>query len=70
MSIFKFEPIYKQRVWGGTQFSELFENRLSKNQKYGESWNIVDREDDQSLCKLDTDKKISITELSKLKATK
>ena len=67
MSIFKFEPIYKQRVWGGTQFSELFEDRLSKNQKYGESWNIVDREDNQSLCKLDTGKEVSIAELLRIK---
>ena len=31
MSIFKFEPIYKKRVWGGNQFSEMFDPKIDKN---------------------------------------
>ena len=62
MSIFKFEPIYKKRVWGGKQFGQLFDPSLNQEEKFGESWNIVDREEDQSICKLDTND-ITIREL-------
>lgn len=63
MSIFKFEPIYKKRVWGGKQFGQLFDPSLNQEEKFGESWNIVDREEDQSICKLDTNETITIREL-------
>ena len=63
MSIFKFEPIYKRRVWGGSQFSDLFDPKIDKNEKFGESWNIVDRDDDQSLCQLSTGEKTSLRKL-------
>ncbi|MEC8243306.1 MAG: type I phosphomannose isomerase catalytic subunit [Verrucomicrobiota bacterium] len=63
MSIFKFEPIYKKRVWGGNQFSDLFDPKIDKKERFGESWNIVDRDDDQSLCQLSTGDKISLREL-------
>ena len=63
MSIFKFEPIYKKRVWGGSQFSDLFDPKIDKNEKFGESWNIVDRDYDQSLCQLSTGDKTSLREL-------
>lgn len=63
MSVFKFEPIYKERVWGGSQFYEIFEPRLNRQKKYGESWNLVDREDDQSFCTTDLGERISISEL-------
>ena len=63
MSIFKFEPIYKKRVWGGKQFGQLFDPSLNQEEKFGESWNIVDREEDQSICKLDTNEAITIREL-------
>ncbi len=63
MSVFKFEPIYKKRVWGGKQFSELFDPSLNPSEKFGESWNIVDRDVDQSMCKLDTNEVITIREL-------
>ena len=63
MSIFKFEPIFKKRVWGGNQFSELFDPRLSQDEKYGESWNIVDRGEDQSFCRINSNTEISLSEL-------
>ena len=45
----KFEPIYKERVWGGRSIETIYERRLPKAElKYGESWEIVDRQGDQS----------------------
>ena len=54
MSIFKFEPVYKKRIWGGQQFQELFNPDLNKDEKFGESWNLVDRKEDQSICTLES----------------
>lgn len=67
VSVFKFEPIYKKRVWGGSHFKNLFDSSLRHDQKYGESWNIVDREEDQSFCKINSGTNISIRELLKEK---
>ena len=48
-NILKFEPIYKERVWGGRSIETIYERRLPKAElKYGESWEIVDRPGDQS----------------------
>jgi mannose-6-phosphate isomerase len=50
MIIFKFEPIYKQRVWGGVSLRTKFNRNLKlTGQKIGESWEIVDREDAMSV---------------------
>ena len=48
MEIYKFEPIYKERVWGGTGFSEKLNRVVPTNLNIGESWEIVDRNEDQS----------------------
>ena len=48
-NILKFEPIYKERVWGGRSIETIYGRRLPKAElKYGESWEIVDRPGDQS----------------------
>ena len=45
-----FEPIYMQRIWGGRRFEETYGRHLpDSDQLYGEAWEIVDREDAQSL---------------------
>lgn len=50
MIIFKFEPIYKQRIWGGVSLrTKLNRNIKLKSQKIGEAWEIVDREDAMSV---------------------
>ena len=49
MSILKFNPIYMQRVWGGRRLEEAFERNLPEEKKIGESWELVDREDAQSV---------------------
>ena len=42
--IFKFEPIYQERVWGGDMFSSFLGRKSLPYDKIGESWDIVDRE--------------------------
>ncbi|MEK9633930.1 MAG: type I phosphomannose isomerase catalytic subunit, partial [Opitutae bacterium] len=49
MMIFKFEPIYKERVWGGTKIRDLFGRETPEGSLIGESWEIVDRKDDNSV---------------------
>ena len=48
-NILKFAPIYKERVWGGRSLEKLYKRTLpSDDLNYGESWEIVDRPNDQS----------------------
>ena len=42
---------------------ELFDQDLMSNEKIGESWNIVDREEEQSRCQISEGEFISIREL-------
>lgn len=44
-----FTAVYKTRVWGGTQLTTRYGRKLPDEQPYGESWEIVDRGDDQSI---------------------
>jgi mannose-6-phosphate isomerase len=44
-----FEPIFQERIWGGRKLAELFGKRLPPNKKIGESWEIVDRPEAQSV---------------------
>ena len=39
----------KKRVWGGTGFSKKLNRSVPDNLKIGESWEIVDRDEDQSV---------------------
>jgi mannose-6-phosphate isomerase len=43
--IFKFEPHYFERVWGGQSLREILSREIPKDQKIGESWDLVDRDD-------------------------
>lgn len=45
-----FSPIYKERVWGGRELENVYGRLLPDASKpYGESWEIVDRESEQSV---------------------
>ena len=48
--IYKFEPHYFERVWGGRSLEKLLGRQIPKNIMIGESWDLVDREDCQSMC--------------------
>jgi len=42
-------PIYRRYLWGGRRFASAFHRRLSEPGPYAESWQLVDRGDDQSV---------------------
>ncbi|MGO8765073.1 MAG: type I phosphomannose isomerase catalytic subunit [Limisphaerales bacterium] len=46
---FIFQPIFKERVWGGREIERLFGNPLPPGKAIGEAWEISDRPGDQSI---------------------
>jgi mannose-6-phosphate isomerase len=46
---FIFEPIFKERVWGGREIQRLFGKQLPPGAPIGESWEISDRSGDTSV---------------------
>ncbi len=44
-----FEPLFMERVWGGRRLESLFGKSLPAGGPIGESWELVDREDCQSV---------------------
>lgn len=63
--IFKFEPHYFERVWGGRALEEVLGREIPKNIRIGESWEIVDRTDCQSTLVDYQDESITLRELLK-----
>ena len=47
--ILTFKPIYFPRVWGGSQLSTVLSREIESDRPIGESWDIVDRKDHQSI---------------------
>ena len=46
----KFRPLYMERIWGGTLMSEHLGRTLPEHRDpIGESWELVDREDAESV---------------------
>jgi len=46
-----FQPIFMERIWGGRKFADLFGKQLPPNKRIGESWEIVDRPEAQSVVR-------------------
>ncbi len=46
-----FEPLYQERVWGGRRLEEDLGRTLPVSAPIGESWEVVDRPDAQSIVK-------------------
>src|SRR5882724_5811800 len=44
-----FQPIFKQRVWGGRRLEQLYNKPLPQGVPIGESWEISDRPGDVSV---------------------
>ena len=44
-----FQPIFKERVWGGREIERLYGKPLPSGSPIGESWEISDRPDDASV---------------------
>ncbi len=45
----KFDPIYKQRIWGGRKLQDVFGKELPAGEKIGESWELADLPEDKSV---------------------
>jgi mannose-6-phosphate isomerase len=46
-----FEPIFQERIWGGRNLAGSFGKKLPGNKRIGESWEIVDRPEAQSIVR-------------------
>ncbi len=46
-----FEPIFMERVWGGRSLETLYQKNLPASVRIGESWEIVDRAEAQSIVR-------------------
>jgi mannose-6-phosphate isomerase len=44
-----FEPLFMERVWGGRRLEQLYHKKLPPGARIGESWELVDREEAQSV---------------------
>lgn len=44
-----FEPVFMKRIWGGRNLERLYKKALPAGQPIGESWEICDRSDAQSV---------------------
>jgi mannose-6-phosphate isomerase len=44
-----FNPIFKERIWGGREIEKLYGKKLPAGKLIGESWEISDRPNDESI---------------------
>lgn len=51
MEVLRFEPIYQERVWGGRMIAGAFGRTLPSDRAVGESWEVVDRPEAQSVVR-------------------
>jgi mannose-6-phosphate isomerase len=49
MEMLTFKPLYMERVWGGRGLEAKLGRRLPEGKVIGESWELVDREGEQSV---------------------
>ncbi len=49
-NVIRFEPIYQDRVWGGRVLESALQRNLPREGPIGESWEVVDRPEAQSIC--------------------
>jgi len=45
----RFKEIFKEKIWGGRNLADLFGKALPPGELIGESWEVSDREGDQSV---------------------
>jgi mannose-6-phosphate isomerase len=58
-----FEPIYKPRIWGGHRILSYFGRSQSSEEPIGESWELVDLEEEQSVVSVGPAKGKTLREL-------
>tara|TARA_R110002096_G_scaffold316010_12_gene510400 strand:+ start:30381 stop:32441 length:2061 start_codon:yes stop_codon:yes gene_type:complete len=49
-----FQPVYQERVWGGRKLQEWLNRSLPSDQPFGESWEMVDRPEAQTVIRAGT----------------
>ena len=49
MNFIKFKPLYQERIWGGNGLKSQFARSLPESKYIGESWELVDRPEAQSV---------------------
>jgi len=60
-----FEPIFKPRIWGGRRLEALLNKRLPPGMAIGESWEVVDLEEEESVVAAGPGKGKKLDELVK-----
>jgi mannose-6-phosphate isomerase len=50
-SALTFEPLFQERIWGGRRLTDLYGKKLLASVAIGESWEIVDRPEAQSVVR-------------------
>lgn len=58
-----FAPVYKEKVWGGRTLETEFNRQLPSDQPFGESWELVDRPEAQSVVREGVFAGISLNDL-------
>ena len=58
-----FQPVYMERIWGGSKLQTYFDRELPSKKPFGESWELVDRDDIQSVVTSDEFRGVSLHEL-------
>ena len=58
-----FEPLFMERIWGGNRLQSLYGKHLPNGACIGESWEIVDREEAQSVVHRGPLKGLTLNEL-------
>jgi mannose-6-phosphate isomerase len=61
-----FEPILKHRIWGGRRLESQLRKRLPPGEIIGESWEVADLEDDQSIVAVGPEKGRTLGQLVRL----
>lgn len=62
---YKFEPIYKDKIWGGRNLERLFERPLPVGLEIGESWELADLPEGTSLVSNGPDAGRTLTEITR-----
>ena len=60
-----FTPIYQERIWGGRTLERTFLRQLPETDRIGESWEIVDRPEAQSIALTGTHRGLDLHSLWK-----
>jgi len=68
MAVYPFilEPILKRRIWGGCRLESRLKKRLPPGELIGESWEVADLENDQSIVAVGAEKGKTLGQLFRL----